>query len=118
MFEREGLKSFGELLDALRIGISPLPSGLGAKKLAAFWIQILSLAKEVRLDNSVLSRLAVLHPLVSPLSNRDTPREEPEITSVLSEQTPPTPAGCLTAFECWPSASTLMGWSIGGNIRI
>ncbi|MFV1446585.1 MULTISPECIES: hypothetical protein [unclassified Phaeobacter] len=95
MFEREGLKSFGELLDALRIGILPLPSGLGTKKLAAFWAQLLSLAKEARSDNSVLSRLAALHPLVSPVPNRNTSREEPEIISVLSEQARELTIGCL-----------------------
>lgn len=95
MFEREGLNSFGELLDALRIGISPLPSGLGAKKLAAFWEQLLSLAKEVRSDSSVLSRLAALHPLVSPHSKGDSTREETEINSVLSEQARRLNIGCL-----------------------
>ncbi|UWS78021.1 helix-hairpin-helix domain-containing protein [Phaeobacter sp. G2] len=95
MFEREGLNSFGELLDALRIGISPLPSGLGAKKLAAFWKQLLSLAKDVRSDSSVLSRLAALHPLVSRHPKGAPSQEEPEITLVLSEQARRLTIGCL-----------------------
>ncbi|WP_317707462.1 helix-hairpin-helix domain-containing protein [Tropicimonas sp. TH_r6] len=96
MFEREGLTSFGKLLDALRVGISPLPAGLGAKKLAAFWTQLLSLAKEVRSDSSVLSRLGALHPLEEATHpNAVTSREESTVISVLSEQARRMTIGCL-----------------------
>lgn len=62
MFARAGFETFGELMDALRAGVSENPPGLGRKKRDDFFARLVSIVAQVRAGEPILQELATRYP--------------------------------------------------------